>query len=146
MPDSNEREDLELLVTNSYEIITTTVQFACRKYNHGAPPDEVEKLRERIIVLLLEDDCHRMKTYDPEKSSFKTWLQHVTNHHVSHYFRKQPHAEPIDDLPENQVSVGAAQEKELLAIEEQALLLEAINQLTPHDQHIARLKLSDATN
>ncbi len=72
MPDSNEHEDLELLVANSYAVIITTGQFACRKYNHGAPPDEVEELRGQVIVLLLEDDCHRMKTYDPEKSSFTT--------------------------------------------------------------------------
>ena len=146
MPDSNEREDLKLLVANSYEVITTTVQFACLNYNHGAPSDEVEELRGQVIVLLLKDDCHRLKTYDPDKSSFNTWLQHVTNHYVSRYFQKQPPAEPLEDLPPDLFSYSPTQEKELLKKEQRTRLREDLHQLTPHDQHIARLKLSDATD
>ena len=139
MPDSNEREDLKLLVANSYEVITTTVQFACRNYNHGAPPDEVEELRGQIIVLLLEDDCRRLKTYDPDKSSFNTWLQHVTNHHVSRYFQKQHPAEPLEDLPPDLFSYSPTQEKEFLKKEESHLLHEAVSKLTAHDQCMASL-------
>ncbi len=145
MPGSNNIHELQELVANSRDIIGKTVIFACRKYNHGAP-DEVEELTEQIIVRLLEDGCHRLNTFDPAKAKFSTWLQNVVNHHVSHYYQRNPCTGPIEDLPENQLCVAAPQEKELLTKEQQALLQQAINQLTPHDQCIARLKIGGATD
>ena len=143
MPDSNNVHELQELVINAQVIIKKDVGFACRKYNHGAPPDEVEELTEQINLLLLEDDCRRLKTYDPAKAKFSTWLQQVANHHVSQYFRKQPQPEPIEELPENQLSVAASQEYELLRKEQLALIYNEIEKLSHHNQVIAYLKLRE---
>ena len=138
MPDSNNIHELQERVINSRDTIKQDVIFACLKYNHGcAPPETVEELTEEIIFLLLEGDYHRLKTYDPTKAKFSTWLQNVVNHHVSNHYQKQPHNEPIEDLPENQLCIAASQEKELLMKERQTLLREAIYQLTPHGQRIS---------
>ena len=142
MPDSNQIYELQELVANSQACIKTNVIFACRKYNHGAPPDEVEELTEQINLLLLEDDCRRLKTYDRSKAKFSTWLQNVVNYHASRYYQKHPHNKPIEELHENQFSVEASQENEILMNERRKLLEEAINQLTWHDQKIAQFKLN----
>ena len=146
MPDSNNMGNLKQLLIEVRSLLTTEVSYACRKYNHGAPPEEIEEFSEQITLLLLEDDCRRLQTYDPQKAKLKTWLRHVVRHHVSHYFQKLPASEPLEELAEAQVSAAASQEKELLAKEERALLHEAIKQLTPHDQRLVHLKLNGASD
>ena len=67
MPDSNDLKALQARVTDARAQITIAVRFACRNYNHGAPPEEVEDFTEDIIKLLLEDECRRMQTQDLSK-------------------------------------------------------------------------------
>lgn len=146
MPDSNDLETLRLRVANARAQITIAVQFACRNYNHGAPPAEVEDFTEDIIKLLLEDDCRRMQTHDPTKASFNTWLQHVVNHHVSHQVQKNHSAESLEDELLNTLRYAPTQENELLQKERQVMLKDAIDKLSLHDQRIARLKLREVSD
>ncbi len=146
MPDSNNTENLEQLVIEARALIPSEVQYACRKYNHGAPPEEVEELSAQILLLLLEHDYRRLKTYDCQKAKLKTWLRQVIRHEVSHHYQKQPSQEPIDDVSSEAISYAPMQEAELLSKEQQVLLYEAIRTLTPHDQQLADLKLNAATD
>lgn len=143
MPDSNEPKTLQAHVADAHAHITTAVRFACRKYNHGAPPEEVEEFTEQITVLLLEQDCRRMQTHNPSKASFKTWLQQVVNHHVSRQLQKNRPAESLEDELLSTLSYPPAQEKELLRKEQRTILENVIDKLSLHDQRIARLKLSE---
>ncbi len=146
MPDSKNAENLEQLFIEARALIPTEVQYACRKYNHGAPPEEVEELSAQILLLLLEHDYRRLKTYDCQKAKLKTWLRQVIRHEVSHHYQKQPSQEPIDDVSPDEISYAPTQETEFLTKEQQALLLKAIRTLTLHDQQLAHLKLSEATD
>ena len=143
MPDSNDLGTLQALVTDARAQITTAVRVACRNYNHGAPPEEVEDFTDDIIKLLLEDDFRRMQTHDPSKASFNTWLQHVVNHYVSHQLQKNHPAESLEDELLNILSYPPTQENEMLWKERQAMLYTAIDKLSLHDQQIARLKLRE---
>lgn len=143
MPDSNDLETLQARVADARAQITTAVRVACRNYNHGAPPEEVEDFTDDIIKLLLEDDCRRFRTHDPSKASFNTWLQHVVNHHVSHQLQKNHSAEPLEDELLNTLCYPPTQENELLRKERRAMLEDAIETLSLHDQRIARLKLQE---
>ncbi len=144
MPDSNKIHELQERVANSRDLIKKQVTFVCRKYN--SCPEVVKDLTSEIILFLLVEDCRHQKTYDPAKGKFPTWLRQVIRIHVVHHFQKKIHSETIDDISENQLRIAASQERELLMKERQALLHEAISQLTPHDQRIARFKLNDATD
>ena len=144
MPDSTEYWELLLLEARS--LLPAEVRSALRQHNRTILPEDVEDLSELISFLLLDDDYRRLKTYDPAKAKLRTWLRKIVRHEVSHFLQKRPPAEPIEDLAETQVSVTATQEEELLTKEERTLLDEAITQLTPHDQRIARLKLKGATD
>ncbi len=146
MPDCKDTGNLTQTIIEARPKIVIEVASACRKYNHGAPPEEVEELTEQITLLLLEDDYRRLKTYDPQKAKFSTWLRQVIHHEVSRHFQKLPATESLDVLSESQISAAALQEEEVLAKEERTLLDEAIQQLTPHDQRIAHLKLNGATD
>ncbi len=146
MPDSNDLETLQARVADARAQITTAVRIACRMYNHGALPEEVEDFTEQIIVLLLEDDCRRMQTHDPSKASFKTWLQHVVNHHISRKLQKNHSAESLEDELLNILNYPPTQEKELLRKERRAILQAAIDKLSLHDQRIARLKLREVSD
>jgi hypothetical protein len=72
MPDSNNTEELQQQTKEARPLITKVAQYACRKYNHGASPEDVEDLTEQIILLLLEDDDRHWKTYDPAKAKLNT--------------------------------------------------------------------------
>ena len=144
MPDSNDLETLQARVTDARAQITTAVRVACRKYKHNATPEEIEDFTEDIIKLLLEDDCRKLRTHDPGKALFKTWLQHVVNHEVSHELQKKRPAESLEEQLLNTLSYAPTQEKELLRKERRAMLEDAIDTLSLHDQRIARLKLREA--
>ncbi|MBS1812258.1 MAG: sigma-70 family RNA polymerase sigma factor [Acidobacteria bacterium] len=144
MPDTNDPKTLQAHVADAHAQITSAVRFACQKYNHGTPPEEVEEFTEQLTLLLLEQDCRRIQTHDPSKASFKTWLQHVVNHHVSRQLQKNRPAESLEDELLNTLSYPPAQEKELLWKERRAILEDAIATLSLHDQRIARLKLNEA--
>jgi RNA polymerase sigma factor (sigma-70 family) len=146
MPDSNNTEELRQQIVEARPLIAKEVQYACRKYNHGAPPDEVEDLTEQIIFLLMEDDCRRWKTYDPAKAKLNTWLRRIISNEVIYFFQEQLTTEPLEDLSEGQIRSAATQEEELLAKEQHAILLEAIATLTPRDQRLVRLKLNGASD
>jgi RNA polymerase sigma factor (sigma-70 family) len=145
MPDSNELETLTALVENSRAPIRKAVRIACRKYKYNATPEEIEDFTEQIIVLLLEDDCRKLRTYDSSQATFPTWLQQVVNHDVSRQLQKNHPAESLDDYLLT-LSYAPKQEKELLRKEQRALLDKAIDNLSLHDQRIARLKLRDVPN
>jgi RNA polymerase sigma factor (sigma-70 family) len=142
MTDNNDLATVTSLVTNSRPQIVNAVRIACRKYKYHATPEEMEDFIEQIIVLLLEDDCRRVRTHDPSKSSFKTWLQHVANHYVSRQLQKNHVAESLEDYLLT-LSYAPKQEKELLRKEQRAILEDAIDKLSLHDQRIARLKLRE---
>ncbi len=143
MPDSNDLETLQAQVADTRAQITIAVRFACRKYNQGAPPEEVEDFTDDIVKLLLEADCRKLRTHDPSKASFKTWLQSVVNHQVSHQLQKNHPAEPLEDELLNTLSYPPTQDQDLLWKERHAMLEDAIDKLSLHDQRIARLKLQE---
>lgn len=150
MPDSNFTSDLEKFITASYADIFSAVSHACHNYQHGVTKAELEDLTQELYLLLREDDCHKAKTFNPQKAKFTTWIQTVANHHVSHHFY-QKHCtekliEPLEDILLNTLPATSNQEKELWSKEQHDLLDEAIHTLSPHDQTIARLKLREAPN
>jgi RNA polymerase sigma factor (sigma-70 family) len=140
MPDSNELETLIAMAENSRAQIAKAVRIACWKYNYNATPDEIEDFTEQIIVLLLEDDGRKLRSYDASKGAFATWLQSVVNHDVSRQLQKNHPAESLDDYLLT-LSYAPKQEKELLRKEERAILYAEIDKLSLHDQKIARMIL-----
>jgi RNA polymerase sigma factor (sigma-70 family) len=142
MPDSNELETLTALVENSRAPIRKAVRIACRKYKYNATPEEIEDFTEQIIVLLLEDDCRKLRTYDSSQATFPRWLQQVVNHDVGRQLQKNHPAESLDDYLLT-LSYAPQQEKELRRKEERAILYAEIDKLSLHDQRIARMKLRD---
>jgi RNA polymerase sigma factor (sigma-70 family) len=145
MPESNELETLKKFVANSRALIGKTVRIACRKYKHNATPEEIEDFTEDIIVLLLEDDCRKLRTYDSSQASFPTWLQSVVNHDVSRQLRKNHAAEPLEDYLLT-LRYAPQQEKELLWKERRAMLYAAIDKLSLHYRRIAQLKLREVSD
>ncbi len=143
MPDSNDLKTLQARVADARAQITAAVRFGCRKYKYNATPEEIEDFTEDIIKLLLEDDCRRFRTHDPDKASFKTWLQHVANHNVGRQLQKKHPAASMEEQLLNTPSHAPTQEKELLRKERRVILEDAIDKLSLHDQRIARLKLRE---
>jgi RNA polymerase sigma factor (sigma-70 family) len=145
MPDSNDFETLKLFVESSRPRMTKAVRFACRKYKHHAAPEEIEDFTEQIIVLLLDDNCRSLRSYDASKGQFSTWVQTIVNHHVSRQLQKNHADEWLDDYLLT-LSYSPTQEDELLRKERRAILKAEIDKLSLHDQTIARMKLDEVSD
>lgn len=141
MPDRNELEILKAEVAAYRSQIATAVRFACWNTNYKALPEEIEDCTEDITQLLLEDDCRKYRTFRAEKAAFETWLQTVAINFVRRRAKKKRPTIALADELLNTLTYAPPQDKELLGKERRALLDEAIDTLSLHDQRIARLKL-----
>lgn len=149
MPDSHydfataSTAELQLFVATLHDELLTMVGYACRKYKYAATTDTIPELTEEVKFLLLENDCHRLRTYSATKSKFSTWLNKVVEHHVIHYFQRLHPTESLEDILLNTLGYAPTQEQELLRKEQLALMYEEIEKLSQHNQVIAYLKLRE---
>ena len=137
-----ESADAGLLI-NSAEDIGSIVRVIYSKHEYWIHEDLVEELGGQIILLLLEDDYRRLRTFDSDKSSFRTWLTTVIEHHVSHYLQRQKSEESLDDLPFDRLSCPPVQETTLLAEERRAMLRSAIETLPLRQKQLIKLVLAE---
>ena len=102
MPDSESTPDmiadahLHALVLQFYPDIADIVRYICLRYHHIPTRDEVEEFRGQIVLLLYINDCHRLKTFDPARGAFKTWLTKVIEHHIPTQLKRQQAWDGLD--------------------------------------------------
>ncbi len=79
----------ELLLAALLPDIRDAVSRAC--YHYSSDPSEIEDICHQMIILLMEDNYRRLRSFHLE-SSIKTWLTAVALHYVSNYVGRQKKA------------------------------------------------------
>ncbi|MFY9558175.1 MAG: hypothetical protein WAV47_25975, partial [Blastocatellia bacterium] len=74
--------------------------------------DLVEDLSQEILLLLIEDDYRRLRSFDAQRSSFRTWLSAVVMHHVSRHVSKEKYWKPMDEVAPEKLIYLPTQELE----------------------------------
>ncbi len=139
MPDSNNILESQELVANSRDIIKAAVASTYRKYNGYAPPDDVEELTEKIILLLLDHDCHKIKTYNPSQGDIRTWLPSVVRNPVWDFVKKKRKWDSLDETVAEKLMEQPKQELNIILQEQQIALTKEIEKLSEHDRRLILL-------
>ncbi len=107
---------------------------------------DVEETCQQIILLLIENDCHKLKTFDENKASLKTWLNHVVAHHVIHDNKHQRKTEELDTLSLAQLMIDPQQEESYLYQERRELLRNILRKLPRTQQTMITLTCEGCSN
>ncbi|MFY9574660.1 MAG: sigma-70 family RNA polymerase sigma factor [Blastocatellia bacterium] len=105
--------------------------------------DLVEDLSQEILLLLIEDDYRRLRSFDVQRSSFKTWLSAVVMHHVSRHVSKEKYWKPMDEVAPEELIYLPTQELELAYDEEAKRVRAALAQLTEREKQLFSLLCQD---
>ena len=139
MPDSKSIQEWQEFIAESRAIIKTAVVNVYRKYNGYAPPDDVEELTEKIILLLLDHDCHKIQTYDPSKGDLKTWLPSVVRNSVWAFIEKKRKWDSLEETVAEKLMEQPKQELNIILQEQQIALTKEIEKLSEHDRRLILL-------
>ena len=91
---------------------------------------DTDDLYHDLVVALIENNCERMRKFDPQKASLCTWLGVIARNIIKNGARKKSFAFiQIDRIQEPYLI--AFQETELILSERDALLSSALKQLSP---------------
>jgi len=114
------------------------IRAACIRCHHYPAAEQVKRLKQRLIVRMLEDDYRRLRTFD-QRAELQTWLQTVANRLVSRLLQQERRKISLADAPSEVFTQHPVQEESLLKKEHEEALTEALGKLTPREQKLFKL-------
>ena len=120
--------------------IRDAVHTACHR--HPGTQCEVEDFKQQVVLLLMEDDYRRLRSFSM-RSSIKTWLTAVALNQVSNYMRRQKRAISLAKSAAEGFVCQPTQEKVLLYEDRRRRLREVVSQLTAREQELFELLCQD---
>ena len=134
--------DVEELFLQTLPLLDKVVQSALLRCQHFPSDEYVQRLTQRLIVLLMENDYRRLRSFE-QRSSFHTWLQTLTNHYVSRFLRRERRQMALDELSPDFSLHGPTQEGEIWKMEKMKLLEKATKRLTKRERQLLTLLRQD---
>ena len=135
--------DIEQLFLDIIPLIPTVVRQACQSLNHHPDQMEFDGLVSRIVMLLMDDDFHALRSFD-NRSEPQTWLFTVAKRLIMRRLKAQKRELSLEDLPPDSFTTQPDQEKKLISEEKEKLLHVAIGKLTEREQKLFDLILQGA--
>jgi RNA polymerase sigma factor (sigma-70 family) len=120
--------------------IQDAVSRAC--YHYSADRSEIGDVCHQMIILLMEDDYRRLRSFRLE-ASVNTWLTAIALHYVSNYASRQKKAISLDEISPEAFVCAPAQEAELISEERRCELNVAVAELTAREQQLFELLSRD---
>lgn len=146
MSPKTDSESLKLdpnsLFQQALPLLGDVVRMACLRCQHYPTADDVRRLSHRLIVLLLEDDYRRLRSFE-QRSSFHTWLQTLANHYVSRFLQRERRQIALDELPADFYPHDPIQDDEIGETEKMKLLDKATKRLTKQERQLLALLRQD---
>ncbi len=120
--------DLEQLVTILLPQINDAVRWSYPRYKDRIRQDELDDLSQQIILILIEDNCRWLHSFNGQ-SSFKTWLQEVVSHHIYKYIYNRKQIERLDKVEEKSLIYSPLLDQGIVTAERRKLVSSALNNL-----------------
>jgi|SRR5882672_11201426 len=134
--------DIEQLIAK----VSKAVRSACRSYDYQASRDEVEDLRQDILVTLFKDGSRTLQSF-ANRSSIDTWLYTIVRRELrSHLLKRRWEKENlsnVDELSPETLRYRANQEERLIYEDERKILHAIISRLPDRKRQLMELDLQD---
>lgn len=142
----------EGLVREYWNLIYCTVRGTLAFHNVPHTKEDIEDLRAEVFICLFENDCRRLRQYDPARGlSLAGWIRLMANQRTLNEISKKGLLEvgkrnfkvPIEDI---EAVLMYDEENRLEAREKLKITMEAIEKLEPGDnkdvlrQHLLEFK------
>ena len=141
----------EEFVSQYSRLIYYSIQRTCRLKSYPVTPEELEDLFNEVFVLILKDDCKKLRQYRGDRGcSVATWLRTITGRHVLDHIRRSGRAYLRVDF-EAEAEAGAGEsslapasgvmspEEALLAREQEEVVAQAVSELSGEDRRFIEL-------
>ena len=132
--------DVELLIIKLSPKVSKAVRHV---YRHPTNPDEIEDITQDVLILLIENDYRRLRTY-AGRSKIETWIQTIVRHCVGQHLRKrrwENYTVSVDDLLPDALTYQPIQEKMLIDVDEWKALQATISGLPERRKLLMELVL-----
>jgi RNA polymerase sigma factor (sigma-70 family) len=118
--------------------ILVAVRASLYRCGHRGDRDEIDDLCQQIIVLLIDDDFRRLRSFD-HASSQRTWLTTVVRNHVINYLQRHKITVSLNDVSPDAIVYPARQEERVFEQEQRESLQAAIANLTKRELRLFEL-------
>jgi RNA polymerase sigma factor (sigma-70 family) len=132
--------DVEQLIIKLLPKVSKAVR---RVYRNPTNPDEIEDLTQDVLVLLIENDYSRLRSF-AGLSKIETWMYTIVRHCVGHHLQKrrcENDTVSVDDLSPAALIYQPIQEKMLIGEDERKALQAIINSLPERRKLLMELAL-----
>ena len=147
MPKSDSPEpaisETEQLFLDIVPRIPIAVRQACKSLSHYPDQLEFDGFVSRIVMLLMDDDFHALRSFD-NRSEPQTWLFKIATRLIMRRLKAQKRELPLEDSPSSSFITQPDQEEKLISEENGKRLLATISQLTERERKLFRLILQGA--
>lgn len=141
-PQSANESDLQQLIESILPEIRNSVQLACLIYKHSASEDEIDDLYQGVVLLLIEDDYRRLRSFSC-RSSLKTWLRKVVMHYVLRHLQRRRVEASLEEIPPSSAIYQTDEDDAIWREQLLQLVQAAISQLSEREQQMFELCLRD---
>ncbi|MCI0337440.1 MAG: sigma-70 family RNA polymerase sigma factor [Acidobacteria bacterium] len=138
-PQPPDNTNAENLIIELLPLIPGAVRHACHVYMHHPSPDEILDISQSIVLMLVDDNYRRIRSFDHHKSTIETWLQAVVNHYVLRYLQSKKPFANLEDVASDFFAYKASQEAEAMSEERGKLFDEIVKKLTKREMKLFEL-------
>lgn len=135
--------EIEQLFLDIISQIPPAARQACQSLNHHPNQMEFDGFVSRIVMLLLDNDFHTLRSFD-NRSEPQTWLFTIAKRLIMRRLKDQKRELPLEDLPPDSFTTQPDQEEKLISQENGKWLLVAVSELTEHERTLFDLILQGA--
>ncbi len=130
--------DLEQIVTILLPKINEAVGWSYARYKDRIRQDELDDLSQQIFLMLIEDNCRALHSFNGQ-SSLKTWLQAVINNHIYKYLHNRKQIEGLDEVEEGSLIYSLLLDQGIVTAERRKLLRRALRKLSQKERLLYQL-------
>jgi RNA polymerase sigma factor (sigma-70 family) len=119
--------DVELLIIKLSPKVSKAVRHV---YRHPTNSDEIEDITQDVLLLLIENDYRRLRTFTG-RSKIETWIHTVVRRYVGQYLWKRRWEKEnvsLDDLSPDALTSQPIQEKMLIDGDECQVIISSLSE------------------
>jgi RNA polymerase sigma factor (sigma-70 family) len=104
---------------------------------------ETEDLCQQVVLMLIQSDYHRFRSFDDKKSSLKTWLSVVIRNHTRRHLQRRRRLRTAEENWAESFPCQSSIETGILFKQRKLILQQALRRLTEPERQLYELLCRD---